>query len=50
VSSNPVEGRKKYSTAQKSNSNTVRFNFQTYIYIVELVLVLNMYTIFAPGR
>ena len=29
VGSNPVEGR----TALKSNSNTVWFNFQTYIYI-----------------
>jgi hypothetical protein len=33
VSSNPVEGRTKNLTAQKSNSNTAWFNFQTYIYI-----------------
>ena len=34
VGSNPVEGRtNKYLTALKSNSNTVWFNFQTYIYI-----------------
>ena len=33
VGSNPVEGRKKKLTALKSNSNTVWFNFQTYIYI-----------------
>ena len=33
VSSNPVEGRTKNLTAQKSNSNTVWFIFQTYIYI-----------------
>jgi hypothetical protein len=33
VSSNPVEARNKNLTAQKSNSNTVWFNFQTYIYI-----------------
>jgi hypothetical protein len=31
VGSNPVEGRN--LTALKSNSNTVWFNFQTYIYI-----------------
>ena len=31
VGSNPVEGRKKNLTALKSNSNTVWFNFQTYI-------------------
>ena len=32
VGSNPVEGRtKKKLTALKSNSNTVWFNFQTYI-------------------
>ena len=30
VSSNPVEGRTKNLTAQRSNSNTVWFNFQTY--------------------
>jgi hypothetical protein len=35
VSSNPVEGRTKNLTALKSNSNTVWFNFQTYIYIVQ---------------
>ena len=34
VGSNPVEGRTKNLTALKSNSNTVWFNFQTYIYIV----------------
>jgi hypothetical protein len=33
VGSNPVEGRTKKLTALKSNSNTVWFNFQTYIYI-----------------
>ena len=33
VGSNPVEGRRKNLTALKSNSNTVWFNFQTYIYI-----------------
>ena len=33
VSSNPVEGRRKKLSAQRSNSNTVWFNFQTYIYI-----------------
>ena len=33
VGSNPVEGRTKNLTALKSNSNTVWFNFQTYIYI-----------------
>jgi hypothetical protein len=32
VSSNPVEN--KNLTAQRSNSNTVWFNFQTYIYIL----------------
>ena len=32
VGSNPVEGRTKTLTALKSNSNTVWFNFQTYIY------------------
>ena len=32
VGSNPVEGRKKKNlTAQKSNSSTVWFNFQTYM-------------------
>ena len=31
VGSNPVEGRTKKLTALKSNSNTVWFNFQTYI-------------------
>ena len=31
VGSNPVEGRNKNVTALKSNSNTVWFNFQTYI-------------------
>ena len=31
VGSNPVEGRNKNLTALKSNSNTVWFNFQTYI-------------------
>ena len=31
VGSNPVEGRKKNLSALKSNSNTVWFNFQTYI-------------------
>ena len=31
VGSNPVEGRTKNLTALKSNSNTVWFNFQTYI-------------------
>jgi hypothetical protein len=33
VGSNPVEGRTKNLTALKSISNTVWFNFQTYIYI-----------------
>jgi hypothetical protein len=33
VGSNPVEGRTKNLTALKSNSNTVWFNFPTYIYI-----------------
>jgi hypothetical protein len=33
VGSNPVKGRTKNLTALKSNSNTVWFNFQTYIYI-----------------
>ena len=33
VSSNPVEGKTTKLTAQKSNSNTVWFNFQTYIYM-----------------
>ena len=33
VGSNPVEGRTKNLTALKSNSNTVWFNFQTYIFI-----------------
>ena len=32
VSSNPVVGEKKLS-AQRSNSNNVGLNFQTYIYI-----------------
>ena len=32
VGSNHVEGRTKNLTALKSNSNTVWFNFQTYIY------------------
>ena len=36
VGSNPVEGRN--LTALKSNSNTVWFNFQTYIYIGQGVL------------
>jgi hypothetical protein len=34
VSSNPRRGKNKNLTAQKSNSNTVWFNFQMYIYIV----------------
>jgi hypothetical protein len=37
VSSNPVKGRTKNLTAQKSNSNTVWFNFQMYIlYVIQL--------------
>ena len=31
VGSNPIEGRTNNLTALKSNSNTVWFNFQTYI-------------------
>jgi hypothetical protein len=31
VGSNPVEGKNKNLTALNSNSNTVWFNFQTYI-------------------
>jgi hypothetical protein len=45
VSSNPVEGRTKHLTAQKSNSNTVWFNFQTYIYIL-LVFIFIIYHIY----
>ena len=38
VSSNPVEGRANIWTARRSNSNTVWFNFQTYIiYSINLV-------------
>jgi hypothetical protein len=40
VGSNPVEVKNKNLTALKSNSNTVWFNFQTYIYI-------NVYTLYA---
>ena len=39
VSSNPVKGRTNL-TAQKSNSNTVWFNFQTCIYIYNIILTL----------
>jgi hypothetical protein len=38
VGSNPVEGRTKNLTALKSNSNTVWFNFQTYIYIYVYII------------
>ena len=44
VSSNPVEGRTKNLTAQKSNSNTVWFNFQTYIiYIYNIYIYIYIY-------
>ena len=35
VSSNPVEGRTKNISAQRSNSKTVWFNFQTYMYMLD---------------
>ena len=33
-------GKNKNLTAQKSNSNTVWFNFQTYIYIPKVILII----------
>ena len=43
VGSNPVEGRTKYLTALKSNSNTVWFNFQTYIiFSINLVSLVTL--------
>ena len=35
VGSNPIEGR----TALKSNSNTVWFNFQMYIYFIYVLML-----------
>jgi hypothetical protein len=43
VGSNPVEGRTKKLTALKSNSNTVWFNFQTYIiFSINLVSLVSL--------
>ena len=43
VGSNPVEGRTNNLTALKSNSNTVWFNFQTYIiFSVNLVSLVTL--------
>ena len=48
VGSNPVEGRRKNLTALKSNSNTVWFNFQTYIYIY--IYIYNIRTLWSFSR
>jgi hypothetical protein len=43
VGSNPVERRTKNLTALKSNSNPVRFNFQTYIiFSINLVSLITL--------
>ena len=43
VGSNPVERRTKNLTTLKSNSNTVRFNFQTYIiFSINLVSLITL--------
>ena len=39
-------GKNKYLTALKSNSNTVWFNFQTYIYNVRILNILNISTLY----
>ena len=52
VGSNPVEGRTKYMTALKSNTNTVWFNFRRikyYKYILVRLWVDNADIVSSPG-
>jgi len=40
VSSTSRRGKNKYLSAQRSNSNTVWFNFQTYLYIPDVAIAV----------